>query len=57
MNLGSEFVNMLNEMRFGKLTTGSVAKFKSLSRPLEYSDGVAATELCVLTHDSAARKH
>ena len=56
MNLGSEFVNMLNEMRFGKLTTGSVAKFKSLSRPLEYSDGVAATELCVLALDPAARK-
>ena len=36
---------MLNEMRFGKLTPASVAKFKSLSRPLEFDDGIVPTEL------------
>jgi hypothetical protein len=41
----SEFVDMLNEMRFGKLSAKSIAKFKSLSRPIEYEDGLEATEL------------
>ncbi|KAJ3552575.1 hypothetical protein NM688_g4082 [Phlebia brevispora] len=40
-----EFVDMLNEMRFGRLTFSSIARFKSLSRPLSYEDGVTATEL------------
>ena len=42
-----EFVKMLNEMRFGKLTPGSIDKFKSLSRPLNFDDGIAPTELYV----------
>ena len=41
----SEFVDMLNEMRFGTLTTKSVMRFKGLARPIEYDDGVGATEL------------
>lgn len=41
----SEFVDMLNEMRFGRLSEASIVKFKSLSRDLHYDDGVAATEL------------
>lgn len=44
---GVEFVDMLNEMRFGKLTPKSIAKFRSLSRVIEYEDGLNATELCV----------
>jgi len=36
---------MLNEMRFGSLTPRSIAKFKSLSREIEYEDGLNATEL------------
>lgn len=40
-----EFVDMLNEMRFGRLSHKSIAKFKSLSRPIEYEDGMGATEL------------
>ncbi|THG99153.1 hypothetical protein EW026_g3138 [Hermanssonia centrifuga] len=40
-----EFVDMLNEMRFGRLTTASIMKFKKLARPLQYDDGVGATEL------------
>lgn len=36
---------MLNEMRFGRLSQSSIAKFKSLSRPINYEDGVSATEL------------
>lgn len=40
-----DFVDMLNEMRFGKLSNKSIAKFKSLSRPIEFDDGIAATEL------------
>jgi ATP-dependent DNA helicase PIF1 len=42
---GSEFVNMLNEMRFGRLTPKSINKFKSLSREVVYDDGIGATEL------------
>lgn len=39
---------MLNEMRFGRLSTKSIMRFKSLARPIEYEDGVGATELYVL---------
>lgn len=39
------FVEMLNEMRFGKLTARSIQKFRSLARPIAYDDGVEATEL------------
>ncbi|KAF7370295.1 ATP-dependent DNA helicase PIF1 [Mycena sanguinolenta] len=40
-----EFVNMLNEMRFGKLSDKSVNKFRTLSRPIYYDDGLGPTEL------------
>ncbi|KIJ55800.1 hypothetical protein M422DRAFT_151421 [Sphaerobolus stellatus SS14] len=40
-----DFVNMLNEMRFGKLTKASIAKFKSLARPVIYEDGIEPTQL------------
>ena len=43
-----EFVDMLNEMRFGRLSDRSIAKFKSLSREIIYEDGLGATELSVL---------
>lgn len=43
----AEFVEMLNEMRFGKLTQASIEKFKSLSRPLKFDDGIVPTELYV----------
>ena len=40
-----EFVDMLNEMRFGALSHKSVMKFKRLSREIIYEDGLGATEL------------
>ena len=40
-----EFVDMLNEMRFGRLSQKSIAKFKSLERDIIYEDGLGATEL------------
>ncbi|CAL1714612.1 unnamed protein product [Somion occarium] len=40
-----EFVDMLNEMRFGRLTQKSIMKFKRLEREIDYEDGVSATEL------------
>lgn len=43
----AEFVDMLNEMRFGRLTQKSISKFRSLQRPIESDDGVSATELYV----------
>ncbi|KAH8835600.1 hypothetical protein DL96DRAFT_70560 [Flagelloscypha sp. PMI_526] len=36
---------MLNEMRFGRLSQKSIKTFKSLSRPIEYDDGIGPTEL------------
>ncbi|KAJ3515174.1 hypothetical protein NLJ89_g1922 [Agrocybe chaxingu] len=39
------FVNMLNEMRFGNLSQKSIQSFKSLSREIEYDDGLGPTEL------------
>ncbi|KAI0923745.1 hypothetical protein AcV5_010527 [Taiwanofungus camphoratus] len=40
-----EFVDMLNEMRFGRLTKKSIDKFHNLSREIIYEDGLGATEL------------
>jgi len=44
----SAFVDMLNEMRFGNLSTKSIQTFKRLSREIEYDDGLGPTELCAL---------
>ncbi|WVR08671.1 hypothetical protein IAU60_005729 [Kwoniella sp. DSM 27419] len=38
------FIDMLNEMRFGKLSPQSIASFRALSRPIPY-DGIEPTEL------------
>lgn len=43
----SDFVDMLNEMRFGTLSQKSIQKFKALSRDIIYEDGLGPTELCV----------
>jgi ATP-dependent DNA helicase PIF1 len=40
-----EFARMLNEMRLGKLSQETVTTFQKLGRPLQYSDGIQATEL------------
>jgi ATP-dependent DNA helicase PIF1 len=42
-----EFIDMLNEMRFGTLTPASIAKFKELKRDPCYQDGIDPTELYV----------
>jgi ATP-dependent DNA helicase PIF1 len=39
------FVDMLNEMRFGRLSESSRKSFRQLSRPIIYHDGIEATEL------------
>jgi ATP-dependent DNA helicase PIF1 len=39
------FADMLNEMRLGTLSQKTVATFKKLERPIEYEDGIQATEL------------
>ena len=39
------FVGMLNEMRFGALSSQSIQRFKQLSRPIEYEDGPDPTKL------------
>ena len=41
----AEFVEMLNQMRFGRLTPACIEKFKSLNRPLQFNDGIVPTEL------------
>ncbi|KYK61412.1 mitochondrial DNA helicase [Drechmeria coniospora] len=40
-----EFARMLNEMRLGKISQGTVEAFKALSRPLSFDDGVDSAEL------------
>jgi hypothetical protein len=39
------FVDMLNEMRFGTLSSKSIQSFKQLSRSIEYAGGLVPTEL------------
>lgn len=43
--LATEFVNMLNEMRFGKLDYATARAFQQLSREVKYDDGIEPTEL------------
>lgn len=38
---------MLNGMRFGHLDPTTITKFKSLSRTVQYTDGIEPTDLCV----------
>ncbi|GAB1320338.1 DNA helicase [Madurella fahalii] len=40
-----EFAGMLNEMRLGRISEKTVRNFQSLSRPLEFDDGLEVTEL------------
>lgn len=46
------FAEMLNEMRLGRISDETVKTFKSLSRPLEFEDGLEFTELSVPWHVS-----
>lgn len=46
----AEFVDMLNEMRYGELSQKSIQRFKSLDREIIYEDGVSAAELFVDTY-------
>lgn len=39
------FVDMLNNMRLGKLDDHAIQAFRGLSRPLEYKDGIGPTQL------------
>lgn len=39
------FIDMLNDMRSGKVTSDTIVEFNKLSRPLETSDGIEAAEL------------
>ncbi len=39
------FVNMLNEMRFGRMQESTIEIFKSLSRKISYTDGIEPTEM------------
>jgi hypothetical protein len=41
----SEFVSMLNAMRFGNIDEKTSVMFRKLSRPLTYDDGIGPTEL------------
>jgi ATP-dependent DNA helicase PIF1 len=45
LTIGKAFVDMLNEMRHGRLSAQSISKFHSLSRPIVYQDGIEPTEL------------
>ena len=42
------FVEILNEMRFGKLQSGTVRIFETLSRDIIYDDGTGPTDLYVV---------
>lgn len=41
------FVELLNEMRFGRLSERSKSRLTALSRQVNYTDSVEPTELCV----------
>ena len=39
------FVDMLNDMRLGRLDDHTIRAFQKLSRPLHYKDGIGPTQL------------
>lgn len=41
------FIDMLNEMRYGRLSKEAIERFKSLNRAVHYEDGLAPTQLYV----------
>ncbi|KAG1716791.1 hypothetical protein ID866_389 [Astraeus odoratus] len=43
--IDESFVNMLNLLRWGNLTKEVIQAFKSLARPVHYTDGIDPTEL------------
>ena len=43
--LPTEFVDMLNAMRFGNLDAATALSFRKLSREVKYDDGIEPTEL------------
>ncbi|KLO19972.1 hypothetical protein SCHPADRAFT_808166, partial [Schizopora paradoxa] len=45
------FVNMLNDMRFGRMRESFVRHFTSLTREVYYDDGIEPTELFPRRHD------
>lgn len=47
----TQFINMLNEMRFGTLSEASIARFKSLDKALDSKDGIEYTELFPMRND------
>ncbi|KAF9066064.1 hypothetical protein BDP27DRAFT_1331149, partial [Rhodocollybia butyracea] len=42
-----QFVDMLNEMRFGEMSESTINTFQSLSRVVNYDDGIQPSELCI----------
>lgn len=40
-----EFIDMLNDMRFGNMDDESAREFAALSREVHYEDGIEPTEL------------
>lgn len=51
------FINMLNEMRFGRLSPESIQRFRALSRPIHYDDGIEPTELFPRREDVERSNH
>lgn len=45
--MATEFVDMLNMMRYGNMTPEASARFYALSRTVTYDDGIEPTELYV----------
>lgn len=47
VNVRVAFAQMLNEIRLGRISDETVRAFKSMSRPLQFPDGLEVTELYV----------
>jgi ATP-dependent DNA helicase PIF1 len=43
--MSPELIQMLNDLRVGTISESSVQLFRTLSRPLAYTDGIIPTEL------------
>lgn len=53
--MATEFVDMLNMMRYGNMTPEASARFYALSRTVTYDDGIEPTELYVWVFRSNSR--
>lgn len=51
IHITTEFIDMLNTMRIGKVTEDHIAKWRELDRPVSCPNGIEPVQLYASLHD------